>query len=113
MRQRQRATAGVPDSASTTGGIATEGAVFHCQCVTVVDAPTAVSSRIATENTVRHCPRAISPVVDAPCRLLEAELPLRVLLVTVSVPLQLKMPPPQYAELPLRVLLVTVTVPWL
>ena len=130
----QRAVS-VVDAAAAEGRVAAEGGVGDRQRAPVVDAA-AVEGRVATEGGVGDRQRAVKLVMPPPIPL--AELPLRVELVTVSVPSRLSMPPPPLysrrvaaeggvgdrqragvldaaavvlAELPLRVELMSVTVP--
>ena len=112
---RHRAVVG--DAAATVGGdVAGQGAAADRQraVVAVVDAAAGIAGGVAGQGAAADRQRT-GPVVDTAAiaaRSLLAKLPDRVLLLTVSVPLCLKMPPP--AELTVlldRVLPLTVSVP--
>ena len=105
-----------PPSVMAAGAIATGGAVGddsvaeHGRSVAVADAAAAEVALLPEK--VLLVTVSVPPVLTMPPPALLALLPEKVLLVTVSVPPSLKMPPPPPpALLPEKVLLVTVSVP--
>ena len=83
-------------AASDAGTIAGEGAVTDGQHAAVADAAAVIAGAIAGEGAVVHGDR---PVFAVDAAAVVALLPMKVLLLTVTVPLWLWMPPPKLAAL--------------